>query len=92
MCKSCWDFGSYPDHRERNVYRVEDENETPYKKRGSGKKFCKRAKGKNAPHEYKVIHVYKMKYDYVEKVYKNMLVPQKVCKHCGKPEWRFYWL
>lgn len=32
MCKGCFGWDSFPDHRERNVYREEDEYETPHKK------------------------------------------------------------
>lgn len=42
----CWDcYGTEPDlYRERNVYREEDEFETPYKKKGKSKEK-KRFKG-----------------------------------------------
>lgn len=55
MCKSCWDFYQFPDHRERNVYREEDEYEAPHKKKGKSKK-PKRFKG--CPQRNGSAHIY----------------------------------
>lgn len=44
MCRYCWpDAG--PDHRERNVYREDDEFDAPHKKRGKGNKSSPNQKG-----------------------------------------------
>lgn len=88
MCKRCYDGYDFPDHRERNVYRLEDEYETPYQKSGKGKKFCKRAKGKT-PHDWTgrlTIMVTKSFYDYETERWKRIQVPKTyiVCARCGK--------
>lgn len=44
MCRYCWP-DVFPDHRERNVYREEDEYETPYRKKGKSKKSVKKMPG-----------------------------------------------
>lgn len=64
MCSKCFDGKGYPDHRERNVYKIEDEDDFDRhpKRRGKKRKYpkpkpgCKLNDGK--AHVYAIVEIH----------------------------------
>jgi hypothetical protein len=100
MCDLCW--AGNAKHRERNVYREEDEFETPHRRKRRGKKICKRSK--DGKHDFTAKRTgmkWKSKFEWEtidggrRRVYRGgeyVEAEYCVCAKCGKAQnymWRW---
>jgi hypothetical protein len=101
----CCSYCDDSDHKDFHGYQIGDDEETPYRKKGKGKKKCKRSK--DGEHDFtakKEGYTWQSYYEYPEKVMKNgvfhMGTPVRkygyrpvnyiTCAKCGKAQ-RWGW-
>jgi len=103
MCSNCFDGKGWPDHRERNAYRPEDEEDPRYahspRKRSKREKV--RTKGcpenDNKAHVYEIVEVIEwgQKYKRTDEGVRYVWAPEskwkRMCVGCGHVHNVYYW-
>lgn len=103
MCSNCFDGKGWPDHRERNAYRPEDEEDPRYahspRKRSKREKV--RTKGcpenDNKAHVYEIVEVIEwgQKYKRTDEGVRYVWAPEskweRMCVGCGHVNKVYYW-